>query len=92
MAYIEVDVDLDEFDTDDIIDELKSRMKLTGRKAVSDSKIKEIVKTAQQVLVELKREEEVVLPSNTINDKLKMEHLERVWDKYTAAQIEQLLP
>lgn len=91
MAYIEVDVDLDEFSTDELCTELSKRLKTVGRKklnALQKAKIEEELKELNIALgytngfLELK----------TLDDKMKAEHLNEVWNKYTLSEIQSKLP
>lgn len=99
MAYVEVDVDLNEFDTNQIIDELISRLNNSRarlRKAVSKvdvDKIKKIILSDFADIPELIGTESVDgFELTSLDDKLKMEHLVHVWNKYSLSQIQYLLP
>jgi len=85
---VEVDVDLDEFDTDEIITELLYRLKN------EKSKTRERYKNELDDLKKLLR-----LPTGrsdvqikTLDDQMKFDHFMKVFSKYASAQIEQLLP
>lgn len=92
MAYVEVDVDLDEFDTKDLVDELLDRLKRErGRKALSDKqkdKLKEELKVFYKEMFGITN---VPLECKTLDDQLKIEFLKTVWDKYTPTEMEQKL-
>jgi hypothetical protein len=92
---ISVDVDIDEFSTSDLIDELEYRLR------ERDIDIKSInfqllLTNARKVL----KKAEIHIPANTHNgltietmeDNIKLEHIQKVWNQYTSAQFEQLLP
>jgi hypothetical protein len=87
MAYIEVDVDLDCFDTDDIVDELISRLKYQkGRKSLTDKQKQEMSNEFLNLLpvkgIEIK----------SLEDKLKFEHFANVFHRYSISDIENRLP
>lgn len=91
MAQIEVDVDLDDFDTYELLRELKSRIRRFGRKGLTESQLKEL----KADLLEANKELGILLDGieiKTLEDKMKIEHLGRVWDKYTFYQLENQLP
>lgn len=83
MAQVQIDVDLDEFDTDELIDELHRRLK---SKWTSDSEKKDILafgKIPQQVLnMEVK----------TVYDQLKLEHVADRIQNYSLEDLQRLLP
>ena len=88
MAYIEVDIELDEFDTDDLVDEIISRIQ------------KEPLKRTRKFNAEHKKELVEALsdsPLSFINrksleDVFKDEIFEKIREKYTSSQIEAALP
>lgn len=90
MAYIEIDVDLSEFNDDEVIDELKYRIVQTH---YPDEDIKELLETIKDNKRYSKLFEDIdSLPIKTLDDKLKLEHLLKIWNDYTADEIENLLP
>lgn len=82
MPYIDVDIDLDEFETSDLLGELTKRIEQNrpGRKGVSEKQVEAFKKSIQEAMAgaDLRGR----LPIDNMDDKLKMEHLERVWRKY----------
>lgn len=84
----EVYVDLDEFSTDEIANELSRRI---TDSSLSRKKI-ERMKDDLEALLQKFSLGEKGLPVKTLDDKQKIEHLSKVWDKYTSWQIENLLP
>ncbi len=99
MAYIEVDVDLDQFDTNDLISELVNRLKRSNvrlKKQVTKEDTEKIKKEIRGEFVELSDliggESIDGFELKTLDDKLKMEHLLQVWSKYSLSQIQYLLP
>lgn len=90
MAYIEIDVDLSEFNDDEVIDELKYRIVQTH---YPDEDIKELLETIKDNKRYSKLFEDIdSLSIKTLDDKLKLEHLLKIWNDYTADEIENLLP
>jgi len=75
MAY--VNVDLDVFDTDVLIEELESR-RLSNR---NNNKLKEIIETDESSLD----------VCSTVEDELKLKHFLNVWKKYSLEQLEKTL-
>ena len=86
MATVVVDIDLDDIDTDDIIQEAIDRIQL-AKKFRSQEKLKKF----KELIKELAESEEG-FPVKTLDDELKLEHLKSVFPKYTHAQIINLLP
>lgn len=82
MAYIEVDIDLDEFDVSDIVDFLERILSRNSKE--SDKKI---------ILQFIKDNGGInsIVPK-TLDDKMKVEHLTEIFSKYTLSQIETALP
>ena len=90
---VEVEVDLDEFDTDDIVDELLSRINRSwNRKQLTDAQKKQLLETIEPLFEELHPLAEAGIEINTIEDEMKRDHLAKVWHKYTSFQLEQLIP
>ena len=95
MGYkrIEVDFDLDDFDTDELVDELISRINQTwSRKQLTDLQKKQLLETIEPLFEELSPIHEAGLEINTLDDEMKRDHLVKVWNKYTSSQLEQLIP
>lgn len=92
MAYIHVDVDLDEFDTYELVDELCKRLKeIGGRKKIKDDDRKKLNEELQPVIT-LLNIHQINFPSIiTLEDKLKIEVISGVWNKYTLSQLEEKL-
>ncbi len=86
MATVEVEVDIDEFETYELVSEIVRRISKRNRKGISDEQKKEL-KTALE-----NEKEENVIEIKTLEDKMKMEHLENVWRKYSLADLQNLLP
>lgn len=82
MASITIDVDIDEFGTDDIVDEFIDRL---GE--MSDKQKKRARDAISKHPLEAKS-----IAGPSIEDVLKKEHLDRVFEKYTLSHIESVLP
>ena len=91
MAYIEVDIDIDEFDTDEIVEELIRRIKKSVVKKPTKDQIQK-VQTEFAEMMEFFGFSDDNITVNTLDEKMKIEHLKSVWGKYTSADIERLLP
>lgn len=88
MALVNVDIDLNDFDIDEIIDHLVR--KLSRMKTQSPKEFQLIVEQFKNDLsVNLNVAK---LPNKTLEDNFKHEHLFEIWDKYTSNQFEALLP
>lgn len=90
MPQITVDIDMKDIDTDDLIEELSSRLNNDrNRKQIIEDK--NLVKSIRDFLSYAS-----VFTSmpevRTIEDKMKVEHLAEVWNKYTSWQLQQMLP
>lgn len=84
---VDVDIDIELFDTDDIVNELVQRLKrsTSSHKDCVTAKMQMEIRAALgDALFFVKRKE-------TIEDVQKMEMLSEIWDRYTAAQLEQKL-
>lgn len=99
MAYIEVDIDLSEFDTDDLISELSyriSKYSFSSRKGFSKEKQDELKKKIlndfcdipELIGLEIIEGFEV----KTLDDKMKIEHIINIFNKYSLSYIESVLP
>lgn len=90
MAYINVDVDLDEFETYELCNELSRRFKAFGRKQITDIQKATLKQELAEVyaLLNLTTGE---IPSKTLNDQMKIDLFKSVWDKYTVWELENLL-
>lgn len=90
MSYIEVDIDLDEFDTDDLVDEIISRIQKEPlqktRKFKAEHK-KELVEALSNSPLSLSCSN-----GKSLEDIFKDELFEKIRDKYTSSQIESALP
>lgn len=87
IISVDVDVDMSELDTDDLIDELTKRARKANQKRQGEA-----FKSECQDLLDEIEPDAPNLPSGTLEDAMKIEHLAKVWDEYTSADIERLLP
>ena len=95
MPYVsvDVDIDLDEIDTDDLVEEICRRLRRTGgRKSLSDKEKKELKESYAELSVALSMTPIEHIEVKTIDDKMKYEHLVKVFNKYHSSDIERLLP
>lgn len=77
-----IDVDLTEFDTDELIDALEEIFESTRIKQEKDQIVKFAKRICDSGAIEVK----------TVDDQMKLEHLIKVFDLYTSAEIEKLIP
>lgn len=91
MAYVEVDIDLDEFETYEIIDELVRRFKKVGKKGFSEEQKKSLIEDVNELNKSLGLFSTGLLVK-TLDDKMKVDHLIKVWGKYNSFDIEKMLP
>jgi ATP-dependent Lon protease len=92
MPYIQVDIELDEFDTDDLVQELTSRIKASGRKRLTDKQKAELMEDLKDLNRALGLADDSAISVKTLDDKMKIEHLASVWNRYNSIEIEQRLP
>lgn len=95
MAYVSVDVEIDvnEIDTDDLVNEVCRRLKnKVGIKALSQDEIEELKESYTELANALDMQPTEHIEIKTLDDKIKYEHLANIFSKYSATQIETLLP
>lgn len=95
MPYVsvDVDIDLDEIDTDDLVEEICRRLRRNGgRQSLSDEQKKELKESYAELGEALSMLPVQTIEVKTLDDKMKYEHLANVFNKYTISQIESLLP
>lgn len=83
-----IDIDLSEFSTTDLIDELIKRL---DRKMVSAHEKNEIQLALEEAL-KSKFQNTMQVKISNLNDIYKMEHISKIWNKYSPQQIENALP
>ena len=79
MAYIEVDVDIDEFSTSEIVDECIERITTKGRNKITSNQREELLDALGVFHKQGK---------TSLLDELKMELLASAIDKYTLNELE----
>lgn len=93
MAYVQVDLDLDELETYDLVEEVVNRLKRGfGRQELSKEQKSELKEAVSDLNKQLNCVADMQLPNATLEDRMKIEHLQNVWGKYSSNQIETLLP
>lgn len=90
MAYVQVDVDLDEFETYEIVDELCSRFKTYGKKQLTDKQKAELKLELDDLIKQLNISTDG-LPVQSLDDKMKLDVILSVWNNYTSWQLEEKL-
>lgn len=90
MATVEVEVDLDDFDTYDLVEEVINRIGSSGKRKVDDEQMELIM---EEIKIYRKPSGVVdnCLPIETVDDQIKMEFLQSVWNKYTSVELEAAL-
>jgi hypothetical protein len=91
MAYIEVDVNLDEFDTSDLVSEVLDRLKRDGRKRLSEQEKKDVKEVFADFAKELGLPQNEVIVT-TLDANIKLEYLMQAFHKYSLAELEQRIP
>lgn len=91
MAYVSVDIDLDDIDNYELFKEAINRIKSYGKlKASGNSKkMDEFIEEIKEFVKELNISS---LPNKTLEDNMKFEHLEKIWNNYSSSQFESLMP
>ena len=78
MAYVEVEVDLDMFSTDDILIELEYRKdEMTSKMMERLNRLNNNYSSGNKL---------------SLNDQMKTEYIKRIFDKYSLDEIEKALP
>ena len=90
MAYVSIDIDMDEIDTDDLVEELCDRVKSFGRQKLTD-KHKEDLRTDIMLLYEILFTSTGELPSKSLEDQMKIDLLKSKWNEFTFWQLEEKL-
>ena len=95
MAYIEVDVEMGDFDTYELAHELLKRIKkdyVPTRFKLTDKQKAELKDALHELAVTLGETLEQSVPIKSLDYKIKLEHLIKVWGKYNASDFENKLP
>ncbi len=99
-ASVEVDLDdytdefLEDIDNDTLVDELCDRMTEIRSHKSPRTFTSEHEKKLRELLGPVMEELGLVndIPNESVIDVLKLEHIKKIWDKYTLEQIEAALP
>lgn len=95
MAYVsvDVDIDLDDIDTDDLVEECCRRLRKAGRRnSLTDKEKKDLKESFTELWEALLMIPVDNIEVKTLDDKIKYEHLSKVFNKYNSSDIERLLP
>lgn len=94
MASITVDIDLDDIDTSDMVREICTRMNPSKahRARMRESEKRDLQEAAENISQALNSGGCFGIMVLTIDDKMKFEHLSKVFKKYSWAEMEKLLP
>lgn len=90
MAYVNVDVDLEDFETYELCEEVIKRLKALRKGQVTTKQKVEI----KEAITDLAAKIGIGINgnfSNSLDDKLKMEFISSIWDKYTYYELEEKL-
>lgn len=83
MATIDVEIDIDEFDTDEIVSETINRIGSKWNK-VSDEQLKELREALNIPNAHFR--------TPSLRESLKYEHLVEIFEQYSLEEIQELLP
>ena len=86
MASISVDVDLDDFDLDEILDELEDRYNSYRNKEKNQKKINDFIKK-----MKIDCEEDSVFQNKTLLDEMKIDFLNQNLDRIKLSDLENLI-
>ena len=93
MARIEVDVDIEQFETEEIVSELIHRIQPNRFKALKENQKKKLRSAISELRDELAVDiPEAAIEIRTLDDRMKYDHLVNVFSKYTIAQMQEALP
>jgi hypothetical protein len=91
MAYVEVDVDLGDIETYELCDELINRFKNTNRKQITDKQKEELKVAVTELVAKLGLLFGGNVSISSLDDKMKIELINNIWNKYTYYQLEEKL-
>ena len=87
MPYISVKFDMFDIDTRDLVNEVCRRLKGESKAhRITTIQLNQIIASINTI------NNEKPLPDKTLEDRLKTEHLQKIWEKYPSHIIEKLLP
>lgn len=88
----EVEFDLDEISTYELVEEIVSRIHGGCMTTLSNTQLKRLQSDFLPLAEKLGFMTDSVLPIKTLWDKTKFEHLVSVWENYTPIEFEKALP
>lgn len=91
MAYIDVEIDLDDFDDDDIFEEAILRLRRMRRSSPSEAQKEEIREVIAEFNNVFNMEPAPEMKIETFSDKMKVDLLIPVYEKYSYQQIEEMV-
>jgi len=90
MAYISIDVELNEFDFENILDYVVDEVKYkVSKNGLRDSHKEKLKKLFNEITTSNLHDSPT---KKSLLDEMKMEYLSKIFDKYTLQQIEAALP
>lgn len=93
MTSVSITFNLYEIDTDDLVSELCNRIqRQRTTKGVSEENRKELRTSIIALGNAMAMPPDTSIQIRSLDDKMKYEHLTKVFEKYSTSQIEQLLP
>jgi hypothetical protein len=92
MATVMVEFDMEEIKIDRLLVELKERIK--AGKGVPENPVilNELLESLEELGIELGMISDYGIEVKTMDDEMKMEHISKVFQHYTSAQLEALIP
>lgn len=92
MAYVRVDLDMDELETYELVDEVVKRLKSArSRKQLTKEQKSQLKEAITDLNEELNCISDRLFPNKTLEDRQKVDVIIAVWDKYTSWQMEEKL-
>lgn len=92
MAYVQVDVDIDEFETNELVDELVKRFNTIRTSTQLTNKQKSVIRDAvKEILPLLGIGDHKGIPDSTLEDKMKRDVVIDAWERFTSYQMEERL-
>lgn len=93
MAYVSVDVSISEFDTYELVDELIDRLKSSRKsKQISEKQKQELAEELKDMFKFFKLNIVNEIDTSLLVDKMKLEHIIEVFNKYSINDLETRLP
>ena len=93
MAYIEVEVDIIEFETHELVSELCNRINSHNKnKKLTEKQKKELLDELMPLVEEFEIETDKKLPKDRLVDTMKYDHIVEVFNKYSLEEFERLIP